>query len=77
MNKITTSGMPLNGFLSFVFFALFFISSLQAQETYTTIRKNINNLAYDLNHELSSTQDSLLLENKFLFKRVRFIGNHG
>jgi hypothetical protein len=77
MNKITTFGMPLNGFLSFVFFALFFISSLQAQETYTTIRKNINNLAYDLNHELSSTQDSLLLENKFLFKRVRFIGNRG
>lgn len=77
MNKITTFGMPYHGFLSFVFFALFFISSLPAQETYTTIRKNINNLAYDLNHELSSTQDSLLLENKFLFKRVRFIGNQG
>jgi hypothetical protein len=43
------------------------------EETYTTIRKNINPLAYELNHNLSDSQDSLLLENKFLFKKVRFL----
>jgi len=53
---------------------LFFSSNSFAQEdTYTSIRKNINPLAYDLDHSLSNTQDSLLLENKFLFKRVRFL----
>ncbi|MBR9846250.1 MAG: hypothetical protein GYB35_09155 [Algicola sp.] len=75
MNKITTIGMPIHGLLGLVLFALFFNTNLSAQDTYTTIRKNVNPLAYNLSHELSSTQDSLLLENKFLFKRVRFISN--
>ena len=75
MNKITTIGTPINGLIGLVLFALFFSSSLSAQETYTTIRKNVNPLAINLNHELSTTQDSLLLENKFLFKRVSFISN--
>jgi len=30
-------------------------------------------LAFELNHNLSDSQDSLLLENKHLFKKVRFI----
>lgn len=76
MNKITTIGMPIHGLIGLVLFALFFNSSLSAQETFTTIRKNVNPLAHNLNHELSSTQDSLLLENKFLFKRVRFISDN-
>jgi len=75
MNKITTIGTPINGLIGLVLFALFFSGSLSAQETYTTIRKNVNPLAFNLNHDLSSTQDSLLLENKFLFKRVRFISD--
>ena len=75
MNKITTIGMPIHGLIGLVLFALFFNTNLSAQDTYTTIRKNVNPLAYNLSHELSSTQDSLLLENKFLFKRVRFISN--
>ncbi|MCB0462970.1 MAG: hypothetical protein KDC81_09745 [Flavobacteriaceae bacterium] len=75
MNKITTIGMPIHGLIGLVLFALFFNSSLSAQETYTTIRKNVNPLAFNLHHELSSTQDSLLLDNKFLFKRVRFISD--
>ena len=75
MNKITTIGMPVHGFIGLVLFALFFNTRLSAQETYTTIRKNVNQLAYNLSHDLSSTQDSLLLENKFLFKRVRFISD--
>lgn len=75
MNKITTIGMPIHGLIGLVLFALFFNSSLSAQETFTTIRKNVNPLAYDLNHDLSNTQDSLLLDNKFLFKRVRFISD--
>ncbi|WCO00816.1 hypothetical protein [Psychroserpens ponticola] len=75
MNKITTIGTPIHGLIGLVLFALFFSSNLSAQETYTTIRKNVNPLAFNLNHDLSSTQDSLLLENKFLFKRVRFISD--
>lgn len=75
MNKITIIGMPIHDLIGLVFFALFFGSNVSAQETYTTIRKNVNPLAYNLNHDLSSTQDSLLLENKFLFKRVRFISD--
>ncbi|WP_040251469.1 hypothetical protein [Psychroserpens mesophilus] len=75
MNKITTIGMPIHGLIGLVLFALFFNSSASAQETYTTIRKNVNPLAYNLSHDLSNTQDSLLLENKFLFKRVRFISD--
>jgi hypothetical protein len=49
------------------------ISTFAQEETYTTIRKNINPLAFDLDHNLSNTQDSLLLENKLLFKKVRFL----
>lgn len=75
MNKITTIGMPIHGLIGLVLFALFFNSRLYAQETYTTIRKNVNPLAFNLNHDLSNTQDSLLLDNKFLFKRVRFISD--
>lgn len=75
MNKITIIGMPIHDLIGLVLFALFFGSNVSAQETYTTIRKNVNPLAYNLNHDLSSTQDSLLLENKFLFKRVRFISD--
>lgn len=75
MNKITTIGTPIHGLIGLVLFALFFSSNLFAQETYTTIRKNVNPLAFNLDHDLSSTQDSLLLENKFLFKRVRFISD--
>nr|WP_321236320.1 hypothetical protein [uncultured Psychroserpens sp.] len=48
-------------------------SNFAQEETYTTIRKNVNSLAVDLDHNLSNTQDSLLLENKFLFKKVRFL----
>lgn len=75
MNKITTIGKPIHDLFGLVLFALFFSTNLSSQETYTTIRKNVNPLAFNLNHELSSTQDSLLLENKFLFKRVRFISD--
>lgn len=75
MNKITIIGTPIHGLIGLVLFALFFSGNLFAQETYTTIRKNVNPLAFNLNHDLSSTQDSLLLDNKFLFKRVRFISD--
>jgi len=75
MNKITTIGSPIHGLIGLVLFAFFFSSNLSAQETYTTLRKNVNPLAYNLDHDLSETQDSLLLENKSLFKRVRFISD--
>ncbi|MFK7781114.1 hypothetical protein [Psychroserpens sp.] len=76
MNKITIIGMPIHGLIGLVLFTLFFGSNVSAQETYTTIRKNVNPLAKNLSHDLSDTQDSLLLENKFLFKRVRFISDN-
>ncbi|MDG5492634.1 hypothetical protein [Psychroserpens sp. SPM9] len=44
-----------------------------AQEEYTTIRKNVNPLAFELDHNLSDSQDSLVLENKYYFKKVRFL----
>lgn len=75
MNKITTIGLPIHGLIGLVLLAFLYSSSLSSQEIYTTIRKNVNPLAHNLSHELSNTQDSLLLENKFLFKRVRFIGD--
>jgi hypothetical protein len=75
MNKITTIGMPIHGLIGLVLLVLFYSGSVSAQETYTTIRKNVNPLAFNLSHDLSGTQDSLLLENKFLFKRVRFISD--
>ncbi len=76
MNKITTTGMRLHDLTRLAIFILFFSGSMFAQETYTTIRKNVNPLAYDLDHNLSNAQDSLLLNNKYLFKRVRFISDN-
>lgn len=77
MNKLTILGVPINRLCVIVIFLLISISQAFAQEeTFTTIRKNINLLAVDLDHELSERQDSLLLENKFLFKKVRFINKH-
>ena len=65
MNKITTLGMRLHGLTSLILFVLAFNTNMFCQETYTTIRKNVNPLAFDLTHDLSETQDSLLLANKF------------
>ncbi len=48
-------------------------SAFAQDEIYTILHKNINRLAYDLNHELSASQDSLVLNNKHLFHRVRFL----
>ncbi|WP_299336952.1 hypothetical protein [uncultured Psychroserpens sp.] len=73
MNKLTSLGVPINRLCAIVIFLLMSSISFAQEETYTTIRKNINPLAFDLNHNLSDSQDSLLLENKFLFKKVRFI----
>ena len=74
MNKLTLLGVPINRLCAIVIFLFVSNSTAFAQEeTYTTIRKNINPLAYELNHNLSDSQDSLLLENKFLFKKVRFL----
>nr|WP_321224895.1 hypothetical protein [uncultured Psychroserpens sp.] len=74
MNKLTILGVPITRLCVIVIFLLMSNSKAFAQEeTYTTIRKNINPLAFELNHNLSDSQDSLLLENKFLFKKVRFL----
>lgn len=73
MNKLTSLGVPINRLCLIVIFLLMGSSSFAQEETYTTIRKNINPLAFDLDHNLSDNQDSLLLENKFLFKKVRFL----
>ena len=73
-NKLPILGLPITRLCAIVIFLLMSNSKALAQEeTYTTIRKNINPLAYALHHNLSDSQDSLLLENKFLFKKVRFL----
>ncbi len=73
MNKLTILGVPITRLCVIVIFLLMSNSNFAQEETYTTIRKNVNSLAVDLDHNLSNTQDSLLLENKFLFKKVRFL----
>jgi len=70
MNKITLIGMPMHRLYVIVMFLCLSNFSF-SQTTYTTLKKNINTLAYNLDHNLSSTQDSLILENKFLFRKVR------
>ncbi|MEY8847543.1 hypothetical protein AB9K26_01910 [Psychroserpens sp. XS_ASV72] len=74
MNKITTNGISINALLGLILLLFISVQNVSSQETYTSIRKNVNPLALNLSHNLSNTQDTLLLENKALFKRVRFIG---
>lgn len=77
MNKLTILGVPTSRLCVLVIFLLMSNSTAFAQEeTFTTIRKNINLLAVDFDHNLSERQDSLLLENKYLFKKVRFINQN-
>ena len=73
MNKLAILGVPIHRLYVIVMFLLMSSSNFAQEERYTTIRKNVNPLAYDLDHDLSTMQDTLLLENKFLFKKVRFI----
>lgn len=73
MNKLTIFGVPLYRLSIMMICLLMSHTSLAQEETYTTIRKNVNPLAFELDHNLSDSQDSLLLENKFLFKKVRFL----
>ncbi|MCK8480104.1 hypothetical protein [Psychroserpens algicola] len=73
MNKLTILGVPINRLCVIVLFLLMSSNSFAQEEIYTTIRKNVNPLAFDLDHNLSNKQDSLLLDSKFLFKKVRFL----
>ncbi|MCD2260080.1 hypothetical protein [Psychroserpens luteolus] len=75
MNKLTILGVPIHRLCVIVMFLLMSSIVFAQEETYTTIRKNVNPLAFDLDHNLSSSQDSLVLENKYLFKKVRFLNN--
>lgn len=73
MNKLTILGVPINRLCVIVIFLLMSSSSFAQDKTYTTIRKNINPLAFELDHNLSNSQDSLVLNNKYFFKKVRFL----
>ena len=73
MNKLTILGVPITRLCVIVIFLLMSSSNAFAQEEYTTIRKNVNPLAFELDHNLSNSQDSLVLENKYFFKKVRFL----
>ncbi|WP_040278832.1 hypothetical protein [Psychroserpens damuponensis] len=76
MNKLTNLDLSLIRLCVIVISFLISNNNAFAQEeTFTLIKKNINPLAYELDHNLSDNQDSLLLENKYLFKKVRFISN--
>jgi hypothetical protein len=43
------------------------------EKVYTKLYKNIDFRADELSHDLSASQDSLVLENKYLFHKVRFL----
>ena len=73
MNKLTILGVPINRLCVIVIFLLSSNINLAQEETYTTIRKNINPLAFELDHDLSESQEFLELKNKHYFKKVRFI----
>lgn len=73
MNKLTTLVAPINRLFLVVIFLLMSNSSAFSQEAYTIIRENINPLASELNNSLSDSQDSLLLQNKYLFNKVCFL----
>lgn len=59
----------------FVILLVFALSNtgFAQEKVYTKLYKNIDFRADELSHDLSASQDSLVLENKYLFHRVRFL----
>ena len=58
---------------------LFFVLSVNfnafAQHTFTTIKKNLNPDAVNLEHDLTVNGDSLVLKSDYLFDKIGFLNN--
>ena len=73
-NRLAYFELSLQKMALIVVVLLLTSASVFAQEkVYTKLYKNIDFRAEGLNHNLSASQDSLILENKYLFHRVRFL----
>ncbi len=73
MSELVLLNRRVRLFYSIFIFLLGMSFSASAQKTYTTIIKNVNYLASNFVHELSTNQDSLVLESDVLFNKVRFL----
>jgi len=73
MIKATILNHSVKGVFPILILLLLISSSVTAQKTYTTIKKNVNLTASNFTHQLSTTQDSLILESDIPFNKVRFL----
>jgi len=73
MSKLVLLNRCVKSFYGIFIFLLVMNNSAFAQKTYTTIIKNVNYLASNFVHELSTSQDSLVLESDVLFNKVCFL----
>ena len=73
MIKATILNRSVKGVFTILILLLFMSSSVNAQKTYTTIKKNVNLSVSNFTHQLSTSQDSLILESDIPFNKVRFL----
>ena len=77
MIKATILNRSVKDFYCVFIFLLLMSCGVYAQKTYTTIKKNVNLTASNFTHQLTTTQDSLVLESDVPFNKVRFLnGNY-
>ena len=73
MIKATILSHSVKSVFTILILLLLVSPSINAQKTYTTIKKNVNLTASNFTHQLSTTQDSLILESDIPFNKVRFL----
>ena len=73
MIKATIPNRSVRDVFTILILLLLINGSAYAQKTYTTIKKNLNFTANNFTHELTTTQDSLILESDVPFNKVRFL----
>lgn len=73
MIKATILNHSIKGVFTILMLLLLISPSVNAQKTYTTIKKNVNLTASNFTHHLSTTQDALILESDIPFNKVRFL----
>jgi hypothetical protein len=75
MIKATILNHSVKGVFSIFIMLVLMSSSVRAQKTYTTIKKNVNFTASNFTHQLSASQDALILEGDVPFNKVRFLSD--
>ena len=73
MIKATILNHSVIGVFSIFILLVLMSSSIRAQKTFTTIKKNVNFTASNFTHQLSTAQDVLILESDVPFNKVRFL----